>query len=73
MAGIHHYGCHPPLNKIWSNIYIYFILVQIRTCSQTWGNSNSNSNRKLYTYVCNSNSHGKGTIFIQRQIVIVME
>ena len=46
MAVIHHYGCHTPLNQIWSNIYIYFILIQIRQCSQTYGSSN----RKVYTY-----------------------
>ena len=36
MAVIHHYGCHTPLNQIWSNIiYMYFILIQIRQYSQT--------------------------------------
>ena len=69
MTVIHHYGCHTPLNQIWSNIYIYmyFILIQIRQCSQTQGSSN----RKVY--LCNSNSHGWKLFFIKRQIVIVME
>ena len=49
MAVFHHYGCHTPLNQIWSNIYIYmyFILIQITQYSQT----NGSSNTKVYTCV----------------------
>ena len=71
MGVIHHYGCHSPLNKIWSNNYIYFILIQIRHCRH--GVIVILIAIENYNLVCNSNSHVTSTIFIQRQIVIVME